>query len=201
MKTDLQYSLIAFVFTMLLIIATRSCNGATGNPLKEVFRIHEIELVWPGSFKSMHNENPGSARQNNGGFGFRWGMFGYISLTNSYSDPGEIYYLELVKAGQTIGPVNINVAVWLMEIRGYQEEERTDQWYTDANGEARTVSDYKATVQHPPPWPRFQIGIDPTWFFFSNNGLKNVHFQINYNKIYFPVVAVNWWSIGIKYDF
>jgi hypothetical protein len=134
----------------------------------------------------VNNCNPDCANQENGGYGFVIGYkslskhldiaIGRILLINSYGDSAAVNFIQLEKLEFEYKLLRSSLAIWLMDIYGYKDED----------GRQKVVS--------PPPWPKFQIGINPVFPYTDS-------FFINYNLIYFPIVKIDWYSFSLLYKF
>jgi hypothetical protein len=99
--------------------------------------------------------------------------------------------------------VKFGIPIWIMEIRGYYYEERTEEYYHDESGEVRNRKTYEPITVGPVPWAVEQIAVNPIFIVEKLAGLEptNHEFWIKYNIIHFPVVRIQWWSLEFKYDF
>lgn len=179
------------------------CKGeeSTDYLIYEVLNFDEIELIYPNTFISDHRDQckPWCAEQRNGGQGWRIGRFGYVSLMNSYGNPGEIRYFEAKRYEYDFTYIKTGFAIWIMEIRGYTTEERTDEYYLDSNGEVRNVKEYESMKVGPFPWAIFQFGINPIAIgqriVGYNPSKTSDKIWLKYNFIQFPVVKIHFVTI------
>lgn len=164
--------------TAVLIFIALNCQAKT-----DYFQFN-LEIISPGTIKSDHVNNckPVCANQNNAGQGFVLGVTGdldfsvfYIELVNSYGDKGAVKGFEPINVEYKTQFARAEAAIWVMEIYGYKHGN-------------------KDIVVRPPPWPKFEIGINPLFFWIDN-------FYINKNLLIFPGVEIEWWSIGFYREF
>lgn len=181
----------------------------------DFLKLDEIELVYPGSFTSDHKDQckPWCAHEENGGHGFRLGIFGYISLTNSFKDPGSVRYVEAYDLEfnyestgfEFFKYVKVGLPIWIMYIDGYFYEERTEEYHHDESGELRNVKSYEPITVGPVPWVVEQFAFNPVFIAEKITGWKLLRhgdeFWVKYNIIHFPVVRIQWWSIEFNYTF
>lgn len=206
---------ITMIIVVWVIMFAKHCRADDYIVWTDFFKLDEIELVYPGSFTSDHKNqcNPWCAYEKNGGHGFRIGIFGYISLTNSFKDPGSVRYIEAydfeinyeVTELEFFKAVKFGLPIWIMYIDGYFYEERTDEYYVDSSGETKNVKTYEPITVGPVPWVVEQVAVNPTFIVEKLTGWRLYRhgeaIWIKYNIIHFPVVRIQWWSVEFNYVF
>jgi hypothetical protein len=174
--------ILRLIICILLLILLWFCDA-----FAEDQRL-QINLVIPNSMHSDHANqcHPNCATQDNGGVGivveyqmldkhFYPGLF-WIDFINSYGDKGSVSGIQLDKSEYENDFFHLSVSIWLMRLSGYK----------DSNGNDK--------IERPPPWPKFQIGVNVGNFFDQK-------IFLNYNLIYFPTVKIGWFSIGKSWTF
>ena len=149
----------------------------------------DFEGLIPQSLHSDHNGqcDPHCYNQNNGGIGFSIRYrndnkhldlgLGRMYLINSFGYKGRVDWFQFERLEYESKMFRTSMSVWLMTIYGYKNEDGSNK------------------IVKPPPWPKFQVGINPVYFFMNNP------IFINYNIVYFPGVKIDWFSISYLWRF
>ena len=205
---------ITMIIIVWVIMFAKHCKADDYSVWTDFFKLDEIELVYPGSFTSDHRDQckPWCAHEENGGHGFRVGIFGYISLTNSFKDPGWVKYIEVydfeinyeVTEMEFSKAVTFGLPIWILQIGGYYEEEKHKDCIED-DEDGGYCKTYEPIIVGPFPWAVEQIAINPIFIAEKLTGWKLARhgeaIWIRYNIIHFPVVRIQWWSVEFNYVF
>lgn len=161
----------------------------------------ELEVVLPLITSQHKNQcNPKCYNQENSGLGLiikykslnkyiNVGIGKIDNIKNSFGDDASamIYQLHAVDYEYNILQYKIfrlEVAWWVLQIEGYKNEIKTDEYYIDENGEVRNKTKYEDITVTTPPLPKFKLDINP-FFMWSNS------FYIGWHCIIYPGVNLN----------
>lgn len=129
---------IIIVLICFLILFVMGCCGQS------------LDIALLGGIRAHHADRSAGWNEDNGGIGakltlniskFNVGCF-YYEFINSYKNKGRVLGFSPARMNLELGPVDIAVAPWLMELHGYQNSKGEDIVITT------------------PPWPIFEIAVN-----------------------------------------